>query len=167
MTHLFGLMGNIWFSKLLEDSMWMCAPYPTVAVLVEDLRRQRVALLGMLLFRDVSVHPKALLLQHGDVYFLEADSIGLQESHHCLLMLLYLEMERAKIIDKFDQAFLGGNRSCSRMTASREKKMTLKKDRMLDDFSSNKASHGREGQKLLLVLYFKQFCLFTCKHLLF
>lgn len=102
--------------------MWMCAPYPTVAVSVEDLWRQRVALLGMLLLRDVSVHPKALLLQHGDVHFLEADSIGLQESHHCLLMLLYLNMERAKIIDKFDQAFLEGNRSYSRMTANKKNK---------------------------------------------
>lgn len=72
------------------------ALYPTVVLLVEDLRRQRVAPLGTLLFRDVTVHPKPLLLQHGDVYLLEADSIRLQESHHCLLMLLYLEMERHK-----------------------------------------------------------------------
>lgn len=106
MTHLFGLIWNVWFAKIPEDSTWIarsqseCALYPTVVVLVEDLRRKRVALLGTLLFRDVTVHPKPLLLQHGDVYFLEVDSISLQESHHCLLMLLYLEMERQKIISK-------------------------------------------------------------------
>ena len=64
--------------------------YPTVAILVEDLRRQWVALLRLLVSGDVAVHPEPLLLQHGDVYFLEADSIGLQETHHCLLVLLYL-----------------------------------------------------------------------------
>lgn len=93
MTLWFGL---ICFAKTPEDTRWIakCALYPTVAVLVEDLRRQRVALLGPLLLRDVAVHPEPLLLQHGDVHRLEVDSIRLQESHHCLLMLLYLEMER-------------------------------------------------------------------------
>ena len=64
--------------------------YPTVVILVEDLWRQRVAFLGQLVSGDVPVHPEPLLLQHGDVYFLEADSIGLQETHHCLLVLFYL-----------------------------------------------------------------------------
>lgn len=82
------------------------ALYPTVAVLVEDLRRQRVALIGTLLLRDVTVHPKPLLLQHGDVYFLEVDSIGLEEPHHCLLMLLHLEMERQE--EKTSKCCQGG-----------------------------------------------------------
>lgn len=68
--------------------------YPTVAILIEDLRRQRVAFLRLLVSGDVTVHPEPLLLQHGDVYFLEADSIGLQETHHCLLVLLYLERSK-------------------------------------------------------------------------
>lgn len=92
------------------------ALYPTVAVLVEDLRRQRVALLGTLVFRDVTVHPKPLLLPHGDVHLQEVDSIGLQESHHCLLMLLHLEMERGKMVSKWYRAFLGGNLSGSILT---------------------------------------------------
>lgn len=124
MALLFGLIWNIWFAKIPDDSRWIarsqreCALYPTVAVLVEDLRRQRVALLGTLLFRDVAVHPKPLLLQHGDVYFLEVDSISLQESHHCLLVLLYLQMERKKIISQCYQAFLGGTLSYSIMTVN-------------------------------------------------
>lgn len=127
MTHLFGLIRNIWFGENPEDSVWIarsqseCALYPTVAVLIEDLRRQRVALLGTLLLRDVTVHPKPLLLQHGDVYLLEGDSISFQESHHCLLMLLYLEMERQKIICQGYQAFSGGNLSCSIMTVDDKK----------------------------------------------
>lgn len=72
------------------------ASYPTVAILVEDLRRQRVASLGQLVAGDVTVHPEPLLLQHGDVYLLEADSIGLQESYHSLLVLLHLEERKKK-----------------------------------------------------------------------
>jgi len=60
-------------------------------ILIEDLWRQRVAFLWQLIPGDVAVHPEPLLLQHGNVYFLEADSIGLQETNHRLLMLLYLE----------------------------------------------------------------------------
>lgn len=98
------------------------ALYPTVAVVIEDLRRQRVALFWTLLLRDVTVHPKALLLQHGDVYLLEVDSIGLEESHHRLLMLLYLKMERREEmtsecccdhVELTDPSFLGGSPSCS------------------------------------------------------
>lgn len=62
-------------------------------LLVEDLRRQWVAFLWQLVSGDVAVHPQPLFLQHGDVYFLEADSIGLQETHHFLLMLFYLRTD--------------------------------------------------------------------------
>lgn len=64
--------------------------YTAVVILVENLWRQRVALLWLLIPGDVAVHPEPLLLPHGNVYFLEVDSVGLQETHHCLLMLLYL-----------------------------------------------------------------------------
>lgn len=67
--------------------------YPTVTVIVEDLRRQRVAFFRQSVPGDVVVHPEPLLLQHGDVYLLEVDSIGFQETHHCLLVLLHLEAE--------------------------------------------------------------------------
>lgn len=134
MTRLFGLNRNIWFAENPEDSMWMarsrsdCALYPTVALLVEDLRRQRVALLGTPVFRDVPVHPKPLLLQHGDVHLLEVDSISLQESHHCLLLLLYLEMEREQIISQCYQAFMGGDLSCS-ITAVDDEIYELRRDK--------------------------------------
>lgn len=65
--------------------------YPTVVIVVEYLRRQRVAFLRPLVRGDVAEHPQPLLLQHGDVYFLETDPIGLQEAHHCLLMLFHLK----------------------------------------------------------------------------
>lgn len=70
--------------------------YPAVVLLVEDLWWQRVAFFRQLVPGDVAVHPQPLLLQHGDVYLLEADSIGLQETHHCLLVLLYLEVRKRK-----------------------------------------------------------------------
>lgn len=63
-------------------------------LLVEDLWRQRVAFFRQLVPGDVAVHPEPLLLQHGDVNLLEADSIGLQETHHCLLVLLYLGVKK-------------------------------------------------------------------------
>lgn len=107
---------------MITRSQGKFALYPTVAVLIEDLRRQRVALFWTLLLRDVTVHPKPLLLQHGDVYLLEVDAIGLEESHHCLLMLLYLKMERGEemtskcccgLVELTNLSFLGGNPSCS------------------------------------------------------
>lgn len=64
--------------------------YTTVAIIVENLWRQRVALLWLLIPGDVAVHPEPLLLQHRNVYFLEVDSVGLQETNYCLLMFLYL-----------------------------------------------------------------------------
>lgn len=66
--------------------------YPTVAVVVKDLRRQRVAFLRLFVPGDVAVHPEPLLLHHGDVHFLEVDPIGLQETDHCLLVLFHLRI---------------------------------------------------------------------------
>lgn len=62
---------------------------PTISILIEDLGRQWVAFLWLFISGDVLIHPKPLFLQHGDVYLLEVDSIGLQEAHHRLLMLFY------------------------------------------------------------------------------
>ncbi len=76
------------FSQTLKQTH---PSYPTVAIFIEDLGRHWVAFLRPLVFGDVPIHPEPLLLQHGDVYFLEVDTIGLQETHHSLLMLLYLE----------------------------------------------------------------------------
>lgn len=69
--------------------------YPAVDVVIEDLRRQRVAVGRPLVTRDVAVHPQPLLLQHGDVYLLEVDSVGLQEAHHRLLLLFHLPRDTA------------------------------------------------------------------------
>lgn len=113
---------NVGRHLVITRSRSQFALYPTVAVLIEDLRRQRVALFWTLLLGDVTVHPKPLLLQHGDVYLLEVDTIGLEESHHCLLVLLYLKMERREEmtpkcccdhVELTNLSFLGGRPSCS------------------------------------------------------
>lgn len=89
-------MENMILRSVFEASWRRHEPYPTVAILVEDLWRQRVAFFRQLVPGDVAVHPEPLLLQHGDVYLLEADSIGLQETYYCLLVLLYLEVKDKK-----------------------------------------------------------------------
>lgn len=113
---------NVGRQRVITRSQSWFALYPTVAVLIEDLRRQRVALFWTLLLRDVTVHPKPLLLQHGDVDLLEVDSVGLEESHHCLLMLLHLKTERREettskcccdLIELTNLWLSGGSPSCS------------------------------------------------------
>ena len=79
----FGL-GNLTQKKKLDY------PYPTVAISIEDLRRQRLAHLWVLVLGDVAAHPQPLLLPHGDVYFLETQAICFQETDHVLLVLLHL-----------------------------------------------------------------------------
>lgn len=60
-------------------------------ILIEDLWRQRVTPLWSPLLWNVLVHPEPLLLQHGDVNFLEANLVCLQETHHILLVFFYLQ----------------------------------------------------------------------------
>lgn len=78
---------------LLRYRNW-CLSYTTVAILIEDLWRQWIAFLWFLFLGDVAVHPEPLLLQHGNVDFLEVNSICLQETHNCLLMFLYLDRSK-------------------------------------------------------------------------
>lgn len=62
---------------------------PTVPILIEDLWRHWSPLLRMLVFGNIVVHPQSLFLQHGDVYLLKVDSIGLEKAYDILLMLFY------------------------------------------------------------------------------
>src|SRR4029434_3460469 len=55
--------------------------HPTVLLAVKDLWGQWVALLWVLLLRNVPVHPLPLVLHAGDVHFLKRDSVCLQEPH--------------------------------------------------------------------------------------
>lgn len=66
------------------------APYTTVVVLVEDLRRQRDAVAGLVLLRNVGPHPHAVLLVAGDVQLGVVHFESLQEADHILLLLLDL-----------------------------------------------------------------------------
>lgn len=65
-------------------------PYATVAVLVEDLRRQRDAVAGLVLLRHVGPHPHAVLLVAGNVQLGVVHLESLQEADHILLLLLDL-----------------------------------------------------------------------------
>lgn len=77
--------------RQLYKAVCVCRPtYTAVSILIEDLRRQWVAFLWLPFPGDVAVHPEPLLLHHGNIYFLEVDSIGLQETNHRLLVLLHL-----------------------------------------------------------------------------
>lgn len=69
------------------------APYATVVVLVEDLRRQRDAVTGLVLLRNVGPHPHAVLLVAGDVQLGVVHFEGLQEADHILLLLLDLRRD--------------------------------------------------------------------------
>lgn len=63
---------------------------PTVAVLIENLWRQRDAVGGFLLLWDVLPHPHAVLLIAGNVQLSVVHLKSLQEAHHILLFLLDL-----------------------------------------------------------------------------
>lgn len=69
------------------------AAYSTVLVIIEYLRRQRVALSRLLLRGDVLIHPLPLLFWHCDVHLLKLYLVGFQKSNHILLFLLYLQRE--------------------------------------------------------------------------
>lgn len=76
---------------MANHNAWLnVSPYTTVVVLVEDLRRQRDAVAGLVLLRNVGPHPHAVLLVAGDVQLGVVHFKSLQEADHILLLLLDL-----------------------------------------------------------------------------